>query len=408
MLCTPLSFDNSNLLAETNITGFMQGLYGGGLDKNNPTSSDLTASEARLQMRLESFGDKAEFFGRLDFIYDDYFNPETELELREGFIKFTLGKSLDFQIGRQIVTWGTGDLIFINDLFAKDYESFFIGRDDQYLKAPHNALRANLYAGANNIAIAYSPRFTPNRIPTGERLSYYNPMAGDIVGGAAYLFEPPLPESKFENGEVAVRFSRYFGQTDFALYGYRGFFKNPVALDAASFPYYPKLTAIGFSVRTPMLNGIGWLESGYFNSREDDNGTNPRIPNSSLSNLIGFEKQIAANLTVNFQYQNEFMLDYESYEANLPLNAIKIDEIYHLLTTRWTKMLLMETLTLSGFVFYSPSEKDFYGRFSVSYKYTDALTLAAGANLFEGADIHTDFGAFQKNDNLYVKLTYGY
>ncbi|NIP43099.1 MAG: hypothetical protein GWO41_01795, partial [candidate division Zixibacteria bacterium] len=57
---------------------------------------------------------------------------------------------------------------------------------------------------------------------------------------------------------------------------------------------------------------------------------------------------------------------------------------------------------------YSPSQEDFYGRFSLGYKYTDNLTLTVGGNIFAGEDQFTDFGTFQKNDNLYLKITYGY
>jgi hypothetical protein len=64
------------------ITGHLQGLYGGGLDEDNPTSSEWTASETRLQMRLESYSSSAEFFGRMDFVYDDFAEPEFEANLR--------------------------------------------------------------------------------------------------------------------------------------------------------------------------------------------------------------------------------------------------------------------------------------------------------------------------------------
>ena len=73
------------------ISGFLQGLYGGGLDSDNPTSSEMTAQETRLQMKLESFSDNAEFFGRLDFVYDGYNEAEYDFELREGYLKFRLG-----------------------------------------------------------------------------------------------------------------------------------------------------------------------------------------------------------------------------------------------------------------------------------------------------------------------------
>ncbi|MBN1212949.1 MAG: hypothetical protein JXA92_10260 [candidate division Zixibacteria bacterium] len=396
------------LAGETYLGGFVQGLYGGGLDRDNPTSSEMTASETRLQLRMESFSDAAEFFGRLDFVYDDYYNPSTELELREGFVKFRMFKNLDFKIGRQIITWGTGDLIFINDLFAKDYRSFFNGRDDQYLKAPQNALRAAWYSPLGTFSGIYTPRFTPNRIPTGERLSYFNPMAGQIVGGEPY-FEGRMPEAEFKNSEIAARFSRYVGSADIALYFYHGFYKNPTALDMVdSTAYYPRLNVYGASVRLPLLGGIAWLESGYYDSRDDADGDNPLIPNSTINSMVGFERQLNASLTANFQYQNNYMLDHDLYADNLPPRMVEMDETYHLVTSRLTQMLWMETVTVSTFGFYSPSEKDFYGRFSVSYKYTDALTLAVGANIFDGKEDYTDFGRFKKNDNVYLKITYGY
>ncbi len=397
---------SSAVANEVNLGGFVQGLYGGGLDKNNPTPTELTASETRLQLKLESYSDAAEFFGRLDFTYDDYHEPSLDMELREGYTKFSLGRHLDFKIGRQIITWGTGDLIFINDMFAKDYQSFFSGRDDQYLKAPHNALRMSYYNRLGSFTFAYTPRFTPNRIPTGERLSYFSPMAGTIVGGEPY-FEGIMPEAKFKNGEFAGRFGRYFGTTDVALYAYHGFFKNPMGMNDSG-AYYPKLNVYGASVRFPIMGGIAWLEGGYYDSREDACGEKPAIPNSSFKSMIGFERQLGSNLTVNMQYQNDLMLDYDAYVAFMDPQMTPMDETYHLMTGRITQLLKMETITLSAFGFYSPNEEDFYGRFSVSYKYSDAVTLVAGANVFDGKYEYTAFGAFQKNDNAYIKITYGY
>ena len=197
------------MAGETYMSGFLQGLYGAGIDRDNPTSSEYTASESRLQLRMESFSDNAEFFGRLDFVYDDYNDPNVDLELREAFMKFRMFDKLDFKIGRQIITWGTGDLIFINDLFAKDYRSFFTGRDDQYLKAPQNALRMEYYSPIGTFSGIFTPRFTPNRVPTGERLSYFNPFANQIVGGSDFYFE----------GEIRLRHPKIFSVRTLARTG---------------------------------------------------------------------------------------------------------------------------------------------------------------------------------------------
>ena len=43
------------------------------------------------------------------------------LDLREANFILTPASLMDVKAGRQILTWGTGNLIFINDLFPKDW-----------------------------------------------------------------------------------------------------------------------------------------------------------------------------------------------------------------------------------------------------------------------------------------------
>lgn len=407
--------------AELYMDGFMQGLYGGRIDNNNPTATEYSASETRLQLRMENYSDKGEFFGRLDFTYDGAFEPEYDWELREGYFKFRLGNNFDFKVGRQILTWGTGDLIFINDVFAKDYQSFFVGRDDQYLKAPQNAIRMEYYSPIGSFSAVWTPRFEPNRLPTGERLSYYLPpmpaagggfSPGMIVGTGIdemFYFDPPLPEATFENSEIAARYQKQVGAFNTALYFYKGFYKNPLGFDVVnSVPVYPKLHIYGASLRGAVMGGILWLEGGYYDSRYDEDGDNPYMPNSSATGMIGFERQVATNLTANIQWQADYMLDYDIFlTQQLPGYYVR-DEVKHLVTSRITKKMSSETVTLSGFVFYSPTEEDLYLRLSTAYKYTDEITLMAGTNLFDGNYPNTDFGQFALNDNIYLKLTYGF
>lgn len=416
------------LQAQVRIDGFLQGLYGGRLDKNNPTETEYTASETRMQLRAEHFGERAEFFGRLDFVYDGALDSEYDWELREAYMKFRLGSNFDLKIGRQILTWGTGDLIFINDVFAKDYQSFFVGRDDQYLKAPQNALRVEYYHDLANLTVIWSPKFEPNRLPDGRRLSYYNPFGfypyePGIVGTATnemFYFDPPEPESKFKNGEVAMRLSRNIAGYKTSLYFYHGFYKNPMGARQAGVvgtpdgfmpifePLYPRLNVYGASMRGLPFGGVFWLEGGYLESRDDPDGDNPLLPNSSVTGMVGFERQVATNLTANIQWQIDYMLDYDLFKAQQQPGVYVRDEIRHLLTSRVTKLLMDEYLTLSGFVFYSPTDEDAYIRYSAAYKYTDQIELAAGGNVFLGKHPSTEFGQFKHNDNVYLKMTYGF
>jgi len=389
--------------------GFLQGLYGGRVHEDNPTETEYTASETRLQLKLEHFGDQGEMFARIDFTYDGSIDPTYDWELREGYFKFRLGSSIDVKVGRQILTWGTGDLIFINDVFAKDYRSFFVGRDDQYLKAPQDAIRAEYYGDIGSLTIVWTPRFEPNRTPTGERLSFFNPLAGRIVGSSMGM-QPVLPESRFKNSEIATRFSRRVGNFTGAAYFYRGFFKNPVGFDMALMaPVHPRLHIYGASLRGPIAGGILWLEGGFIDSQDDKAGTDPFTPNSSVTGLFGFERQLATNFTANIQWQADYMTDHDIYEMQQSMAGGYVrDEVRHLVTSRVTKLLLQELLTLSAFVFYSPTDEDGYARLSVDYKYTDEIRLTAGANIFGGDEEASEFAQFKLNDNVYVKMTYGF
>ncbi len=409
--------------AEVIIDGFVQGLVAGRTDDSNPTSTEMPAAETRLQLRTAHYGDRGEVFTRLDLFWDGSDTSEYDWELREAYLKFRMGSAFDFKIGRQVLTWGTGDLIFINDVFAKDYQSFFIGRDDQYLKAPQNAFRAEWYPGFGNLSVVWTPRFEGNRLPTGTRLSYYNPTAdnfeGAIVGVGTdpmFFFDPPAPPAKFKNSEIATRFQRRIAGFATAAYFYKGFYKNPQGFDPQSMTvFYPELHLYGLSARGQVQGGILWIEGGYYDSRDDTDGDNPFVPNRSIVGLIGYERQVANNLTVNAQWQADYMIDHDKYEASqrgleqqFGITQYIREEVRHLVTSRITKLLYNELVTVSAFGFYSPTDEDYYVRGSVAYKYTDEIELAGGGNLFGGDNIETEFGQFQFNDNLWLKLTYGF
>src|SRR5690606_33752852 len=107
-------------------------------------SKAFTIAETRLQLKVEKFWAKAAFEYTGDFIFDGVME-KADYDLRQLRLTLRITDSLDLRVGRQVLTWGTGDLLFINDLFPKDWQSFFIGRDEEYLKAPSDSLRLGWY-----------------------------------------------------------------------------------------------------------------------------------------------------------------------------------------------------------------------------------------------------------------------
>ena len=395
------------------LTGFLEG-RGGVRLRRDPQQRDASLAETRLQLEAEKFLPGLALLVKADFLYDaladrhaiDLETGDGFIDLREANAVFSPTPIMDAKVGRQILTWGTGDLIFVNDLFPKDWNAFLVGRDVAYLKAPSDALKLSTFTDWANLDIVYMPVFDADRFVDGRRVSYFNSALGRLAGRDA-IVRVDRPAAWFRDDEWALRLYRNLGAYEAALYGYHGFWKSPVGSDPASGrATFPPLSVFGGSLRGPLGKGIANLELGYYDSRRDRDGDDPNLPNGEFRALLGYEQELATDLTLGLQYYFERMLDHADYLATLPPGVPARDQNRHLLAQRLTWLTLDQDLELSLFVFFSPSDVDAYLRPRVSYKLNDNLSVKAGANLFLGRDDHTFFGQFEDNTNLYVGMRY--
>ena len=139
------------LLSNLEVHGFYE-MRSGYRTRKDKYQKDMSIMENRLQLDLSSYTDWADFKFRGD-LFGDMVTEQADFDMREAYIFSSPLESMDLKIGRQILTWGTGDLVFINDLFPKDWQSFFIGRDSEYLKAPSDAAKISLFGDLANLDI---------------------------------------------------------------------------------------------------------------------------------------------------------------------------------------------------------------------------------------------------------------
>ena len=397
--------------------GFVEADYGIKVSDDNTKRDNFNLLEQRLQLKskyifrgdnfLAQKGSIINFKGY--FTVDEYFSGKTDFELREFNLALTPFDFMDAKLGRQILTWGTGDYLFINDMFPKDYISFFIGRNDEYLKKPSDAVKLSFYPEAVNIDFIVIPYFTPNTHAKGDRVSFFDSFQGGIAGinSDRHLVSPAFT---MENNEYAVRLYRNIASNEVALYYFRGFDKSPRSYENQVLRrlFYQRVDVYGTSIRGSFMSGIANIEAGYTNSREDSDGDNRLIENSMFKAMAGYEKDLGNDFKVGFQYYYEQKLDYDNYEASLLPGDLIFDEFRHLLTQRIAKLYKNQTVTVSLFNFYSPSDKDGYVRPSVGYNITDQWTVTAGANIPWGEDDMTEFGQMKRNKNIFARVRYSF
>jgi len=392
-------------LPEVEIHGFYEMRAGYRLRKDR-YEKDTSIMENRLQLDLSSYLDWGDIKFKGD-VFGDLVTEQADFDLREANIFTRPFDFMDLKVGRQILTWGTGDLVFINDLFPKDWQSFFIGRDTEYLKAPSDAVKVSLFSDFANLDIVYTPQFDPDRFISGERISYWNSNLGRLAGQDA-ITHTDKPNRWFRDSEIAARLYKNIKNYEFALYGYHGFWKSPAGQNQAmTQALFPDLNVYGASVRGAFGKGIANLEIGYYDSADDLSGKISRIDNSQMRYLLGYTQEIGKDFTAGLQYYVEQMLDYSRYKRNLTTGPTK-DRDRHVVTLRLTKLLMNQNLRYSLFTYYCPTDKDVYMRPNVNYKVSDNLAVEAGANIFFGDYPHTFFGQFQNNTNIYTAVRYSF
>lgn len=392
---------------EIEIHGFVLGSYSGRTGSgHSPSGEDYILAEERIRLELSQWFDSSNFMVKTDFFHDSL-DDEFDLNLREAYIDYSY-KAFDFRFGRQILTWGIGDLLFINDVFPKDWEAFFSGKPLEYLKVGVDSIKIRYSGEYLNSDLAIIPFFDSDQLPSAERFYFFDPFSGISDRST------DEPDRTYSNTEIALRFYRRLFDSDVVLYFYRGFWKQPSAFPddpaapAAITYFYPELSIYGLSIQKSIFSGVLGFEAGYYDSREDGQGEDPLIPNSEVRGLIGYNRQLWEDFTLGIQYYFELMQDYDEYLRTIPSGFPEKDETRHLWTLRLTQFLKYHTWKLSLFGYYSPSDQDYFIIPEVTRKINDRFSMVFGANIFGGDEETTFFGQFSRNDNLYLNIRYDF
>ena len=365
--------------------GFIQYSYGDYLKHNSlfkPT--DNTLHEIRGQFNLKYNHDKFVINSKSDLYYDEV-TSNWQYSQRQLNLSAQLSDKLDIKLGRQVLTWGTGDYLFLNDLFPKDWQSFFSGRDDAYLKAPSDNVKLSYYHNDIAFEFVWTPQFTPDNYLTGERFSFYSPLSQSHVA--------PGPEFNVlqpNHSQLASRIKWQINNIELAFYGYQGYLTTPNDINVNGEFYFPKMNSIGASIVTPTGKGILTGEVAHYNVSStlsvNKNQDQTRV-------LIGYEQELIQDLTASFQGYIERNENHKNRT---------------LATLRLSYAMWQQTLNASVFVFYSPSDKDAFIKPKLTYKYNDNWHLSVGANLFMGKHHDSFFGQHQDNSNAHVNIKWLY
>ena len=416
-------------------SGFVEVERAAHLGEESPVGRDFIQDNTRVRLKTSLQNRHGGAFFKLDFT-EDGITGSSAVDVREARLQYTPWRWLDLNVGKQVSTWGVGDMVFINDLFPKNWVAMFTGRDMELWKDSANALRVAAFAGPLTWDTVWHPRFAPDTTPTGCRFAVFDPNSGQVSAFPSTCGGPAPAASltgQDEDGELAMRLKMMVGGFELALYGYQGFFKSPRGLrwlDAQGqpvsgvpnpaggdwlAPYYPELQVTGLSLEGQAGAGIFSLEAGYYDSREDPEGDQFLIENSMVKYLVGYRMDFSAHFGAGLQWYSEEMAQYEAYEAAYLANnpagyAFRKDKKRDTYTLRLTFKFQQDTFWINYFTYQRPQEMDSYQKLDFTKRLDDNFVLAGSLNVFAGDDDRRDreFSMVRDDDNAALRLTYNF
>lgn len=355
------------------VSGFTQGKLGYFLDNNNQSSH---ASAQHGLLRLEALLDQSFYHvsvktdSTYDVIANKWHNDVREMNINIDFanvehpiISQSLLANMSINIGRQSLSWGLGDFVFINDLFAKDWQSFFNGDDLQYLKKTSDAIKLSYFMDAVSVDIVYLPTTTTDEL--------VQPLNGIITPNHSSLHS-------------RLYFSHQ--QSDYALYASDTWTNVPMLINGRM--EYLAQKSIGASMITPLASGLLKTEiAQYWQTSSQGSELKQRRL------LVGFEWELLPRLAIATQaYIERDDTYFEQHNRQL-------------LTTQFTYTSTDATWTNQIMAFYSPNHHDNYLRATSTYRHNDDISITAGLNNLDGKP-NSFFGSLSNIDNAYLRFTY--
>jgi len=371
-------------------------------DVNCPAGTECNYPAADLRGELGADGKNAAgnagFFGRFDLLRD-FALDDTRLTTRELYGDLRSEKAAT-RLGRQVITWGVGDLLFINDTFPKDQVSLFTGQPLEYFKLGSDALKLNAYPAPANLELVVAG-FRADNTPTSRRFVLADPLPAELPR------RTEEPGDRAHELEVSGRVFGYYDSWELAGYASRTHYHSPAMRVKAGeiVGTFPRLNTLGASFTGPALKGVLSLETGYYDSVQDREGRDPSVDNSQFRNLIGYSRQVWDDTTVGVQLYGEWMRNYGAYRETLPAGFPAKDYLRKVATFRYTQLFAHQTVSFNVFAFVGLSEKDRYIIPSLRYAFSDNLWAEIGANVFGGKRNGT-FGSLQDNNNVYLTVRF--
>lgn len=343
-------------------------------------------------------------------------DQKTELTLREALLTLARG-DLEVRLGRQQIVWGEAISAFVTDVVnPRDFREFILP-DFSELRIPIWAMDATYrLAEGVNLEGVWTPDTLHSKLPKEGAEFRFAPIAYRLPNPVARFPDNP-PEFSLGRSEGGFRLSALMQGWDVALLYYDEADKTPVFFQrrlvqggrlpdiVALDPRHPRLhivgATLGKSVESVVVRSEAALTVGKRYETTNVQERDGVVRRDTLDYLIGADYTLFSTLDTALQITQKILM---GPATNLARGGVE-DRVTTSVALRLGLGFLDNTLNPTLLFVVNVNRADFRASPRIEYLVTGAITIAAGADVFEGPK-RTLYGQFDRNDRMWLTTTW--
>ncbi|WP_016955105.1 hypothetical protein [Catenovulum agarivorans] len=300
-------------------------------------------------------------------IFVDRIFDETTPDWCELFVRFE-NEQIAVTLGRQTLNWGLGQYFYVNDLFAKDWQSPAIGRDKGDIDDVNDGAQVtafNILGTELQFDWVWAKFFAANTYADEGRIKVTEQQSVQLAAEAV------------DKSEHMLRLSQQSTGVTWALFYHLGYQKQPQFSDG-NFKHN-KLKHFGVSVTTHISVGEVGVEIGH-----------TAVAQASDQNkyLIVFAPEFFANASKHFlrlQWLKDNRSNWMGVEYQYNFDHKQTLALTNLFSTEQMSSMLMAHYNLT---------------------FSQYWVWEFGVNLFKGNDVGAQWDYYADSSSLYSRLRY--
>lgn len=325
---------------------------------------------------------------------------ESDLELREAWLRGRLGQNFDLKVGRQVLVWGKSDNIRVIDV-VNPLDLREPGLTDiEDLRLPVAMARLDGYWGPWRLTGAAIPEIRFNRMPA---------WGSDFYPSTVPLPPEEVPADGAGNAEFAMALNGVFSGWDLSLV-FADVYDDQAHLETArGWPptvarVHARLKIFGAAANWALGNWLLKTEAAEFRGLTFFNVPGKRFDRIDL--LAGVEYSGFADTTFTLEAVSRRILDFDRRIEAAPDGTFE-EEFQSAL--RVSRDFLNETLNLTVLCLtYGATGQDgALQRISISYDLADALEITGGIVFYQSGDL-PEMENIGDNDRIYSEIKYSF